>query len=239
MRGMSVSTGATSVQSTSHDAGTYERPRRLAELPDFIDGARNAAVLRRRAAVPVGALGSADVVTGRRLVRARDAHDAPWWIPASLVWSDADEVEHPEHPWFVGLATDLSWSRAVLSGLSDRLSWEGRLAHEAGAMLPLAAGVDAGGSATVFDGRVGHDVPTVHIVSDNVVRGAAGASTEAAYRRALYGDSGATDAEIGRELADVQLVLADCGLDVAVVDVGTALLRKGGVSRVSVQLLPR
>ena len=45
--------------------------------------------------------------------------------------------------------------------------------------------------------------------------------------------------EIDRELADVQLVLADAGLDVAVVDVGTAMLRKGGVARVSVQLMPR
>jgi hypothetical protein len=239
MPGMSVSTGATNVQSTSYHAGTYERPQRLTELPDFIDGARNAAVLRRRAAVPVGALGSADVVTGRRLVRARDAHDASWWIPASLVWSDADDVERPEHPWFVGLATDLSWSRAVLSGLSHRLAWEARLAHEAGAVLPLATGIPTCGTATVFDARVGHDVPTVHIVSDNVVRGAAGSTIDAAYRRALYGDRASTDVEIDRELADVQLVLADAGLDVAVVDVGTALLRKGGVSRVSVQLLPR
>ena len=91
----------------------------------------------------------------------------------------------------------------------------------------------------MFDGRIGHDVPTVHIVSDHVVRGAAGATMEAAFRRALFGDHGVTDEDVARELADIQLVLSDAGVDVAVVDVGTELLRTAGVARVSVQLMSR
>ena len=215
------------------------RPAQRTELPDLIDGAGAAAVLRRRRGVPVGALGSTDMTTGRRLVHARDIHDESWWIPASLVWSDAEESERPEHPWFVGLATDQSWSRVVLTGLSHRLAWEARLAHERGVHLPPARGVAVGATAMVLDGRLGHDVPTVHIVSANVVRGAAGVTIESAYRRALFGDRGAADGDIARELADVQLVLADAGLHIGVVDVGTQLLRAAGVARVSVQLMGR
>ena len=37
----------------------------------------------------------------------------------------------------------------------------------------------------------------------------------------------------------MQLVLADAGLDVAVVDLGTPMLRRAGVARVSVQLMGR
>ena len=46
-------------------------------------------------------------------------------------------------------------------------------------------------------------------------------------------------ARMARELADVRLVLATAGIDVAVVDVGTSMLRKAGVFRVSVQLMGR
>ena len=239
MAGMSVSTGATNVQSTTEHARSRVTPARLTELPDLIDGAGTATVLRRRPGVPVGALGSAQVTTGRRLVHARDIHDAPWWLPASLVWSDAEDAERPEHPCFVGLATDQSWSRAVLTGLSQRLAWEARLAHERGVHLPPARGVEIGATTRVLDGRLGHDVPTVHIVSENVTRGGAGVTIESAYRRALFGDRGASDGDIARELADVQLVLAEAGLHIGVVDVGTPLLRAAGVARVSVQLMSR
>ena len=194
MPGMSVSTGATNVQSTSYHAGSYELPQRLTELPDFIDGGRDAAVLRRRPAVPVGALGSADVVTGRRLVRARDVHDAPLVDPCLPGVVGRRRSRAPRTPVVrrPGHRSLLVTGRAVRPEPPPR---PGRHAWptSAGAILPLAPGVNAGRSATVFDGRVGHDVPTVHIVSDNVVRGAAGSTTEAAYRRALFGDRGATD----------------------------------------------
>ena len=95
------------------------------------------------------------------------------------------------------------------------------------------------GDATVLDGRIGHDVPTVHIVGEHVARGGAGVTIEAAYRRALFGDHGIADDDIERELADIQLVLSEAGVHVAVVDVGTALLRAAGVARVSVQLMGR
>ncbi len=44
---------------------------------------------------------------------------------------------------------------------------------------------------------------------------------------------------MARELADLRLVLGTAGLEVAVVDVGTAWLRKADVFRVSVQLMGR
>ena len=239
MGAMSVRTRATTMQPTGDQARFGHVPGRLPELPPLIDGGGAAAVLRRRAAVPVGALGAGGVSAGRRLVRATDVHDVQWWIPADVVWADAEETMRPEHPWSVGLATDRSWSRAVLAGLSDRLAWEARLAHERGEHLAVARGIAAPGDATVLDGRFGHDVPTVHIVGEHVVRGGAGVTMDAAYRRALFGDHGLAEGQIARELADIQLVLSDAGLHVAVVDVGTELLRAAGVARVSVQLMGR
>ncbi len=236
---MSVSTGATKVRSTPDEVRSHATPRRMTELPALLDGAGTITVLRRRSIVPTGSIGTGDVVAGRRLVGARDLHDAPWWVPATAVWSDAEAHERPEHPWHVGLATDHSWSRAVLTGLSSRLGWEARLAHERGEHLRVVRGLAPCGPTVVLDGRIGHDVPTVHIVSDHVVRGGAGVTMESAYRRALFGDQGMAEADVARELADMQLVLADAGLDIAVVDLGTALLRRAGVARVSVQLMGR
>jgi hypothetical protein len=236
---MSVSTSATIVRSTPDHAPSHASPRRLADVPALLDGGGAATVLRRRAIVPAGTLGSGASFAGRRLVGARDLHDAPWWIPATAIWSDAEEQERPEHPWHVGLAHDRSWSRAVLTGLSARLGHEARLAHERGEELTQVHGVGPDGSATVYDGRLGHDVPTVHIVSDHVTRSGAGVTMDSAYRRALFGDQGIAEADIARELADMQLVLADAGLHVAVVDLGTDMLRKAGFARVSVQLMGR
>jgi hypothetical protein len=240
MTTMSVSTGATRVRPTTNDhARLHASPRRLTELPALLDGAGIVTVLRRRPVMPVGSLGTGALMDGRRLVSARDLHDAPWWVPATSVWSDAEVHERPEHPCHVGLATDRSWSRAVLTGLSTRLGWEAKVAHERGETLPILDDVGPGGPATVYDGRLGHDVPTVHIVSDVVVRGGAGATMDSAYRRALFGDQGTPEVDVARELADLQLVLADAGIHVAVVDLGTAMLRKAGVARVSVQLMGR
>ena len=156
------------------------------------------------------------------------------------MWSDAEESERPEHPWFVGLATDQSWSRAVLTGLSHRLAWEARLAHERGVHLPPARGVAVGATAMVLDGRLGHDVPTVHIVSENVVRGGAGVTIESAYRRALFGDRGASDGDIERELADVAARARRRRARTSAWSTSAPqLLRAAGVARVSVQLMGR
>jgi hypothetical protein len=236
---MSVSTSATIERPTPDQAPSHANPRRLTEQPALLDGAGSVTVLRRRSTVSVGTLGSGALFSGRRLVGALDLDDSPWWIPATAVWSDAEEHERPEHPWHVGMAHDRSWSRAVLTGLSARLGHEARLAHERGDALAQVHGVGPTGPATVYDGRLGHDVPTVHIVSDNVIRSGAGVTMESAYRRALFGDQGMPEADVARELADLQLVLADAGLHVAVVDLGTAMLRKAGFARVSVQIMGR
>jgi hypothetical protein len=236
---MTVSTGATKVRPADGHVRSYASPRWLTELPALLDGEGAVTVLRRRSAVPVGGLASGELLEGRRLVGARDLHDAPWWVPATAVWSDAEEQQRPEHPWHAGLATDRSWSRAVLSGLSDRLGWEARQAFEAGESLATLDGVGQVGAATVYDGRIGHDVPTVLITSEKVTRWGAGVTAASAYRRALFGDQGLSEDDAARELADMQLVLADAGLDIAVVDIGTSLLRRAGVARVSVQLMGR
>lgn len=239
MSTMSVSPGATKVRPTPDHVRSSESRRPLPEMPTLVDGAGAVTVLRRRPAVPAGALGSGVSVEGRRLVAARDLHDAPWWVPAAAVWSDAEVRERPERPWHVGLATDRSWSRAVLTGLSNRLGWEARVALERGERLPVLRALGPCGAATVHDGRLGHEVPTVHIASPNVSRGGAGSTIESAYHRALFGDEGTPEVELARELADVELVLADAGLHVAVVDLGTSLLRHAGVFRVSIQLMTR
>ena len=142
------------------------------------------------------------------------------------MWSDAEDAIRPEHPRPAGLAHDRSWSRAVLTGLSDRLGWEARLAFERGETLATIDGIGPSGSATVYDGGLGHDLPCVLIVSDKVIRWGAGSTVESAYRRALYGDQGLSEDEVARELADMQLVLADAGVDIAVVDLGTTMLRQ-------------
>jgi hypothetical protein len=236
---MTVSTGATRVQPTVDHARAYASPRWLTEQPALLDGEGAVTVLRRRSAVPIGGLGDGDLVVGRRLVGARDLDEAPWWIPATVTWSDAEDAIRPEHPRPAGLAHDRSWSRAVLTGLSDRLGWEARLAHERGETLATIDGIAPSGSATVYDGGLGNDLPCVLIVSDKVIRGGAGITVESAYRRALFGDQGLSEDEVARELADMQLVLADGGLDIAVVDLGTTMLRRAGFARVSVQLMGR
>ncbi len=236
---MTVSTGATKVQPTVDHARAYASPRWLTEQPALLDGEGAVTVLRRRSAVPIGGLGSGEMVAGRRLVGARDLDDAPWWIPATVAWSDAEDAMRPEHPRPVGLAHDRTWSRAVLTGLSDRLGWEARMAFERGETLATIDGIGPTGSATVYDGGLGHDLPCLLIVSDRVIRWGAGITAESAYRRALFGDQALGEDETARELADMQLVLADAGLDVAVVDLGTTMLRRAGFARVSVQLMGR
>jgi hypothetical protein len=209
-------------------------PRTL-DLPAIVPGSGPVVALRRRRVVALGGLGSVAELDGERLVSAHDLAEQRWWIPAAAVWSDGDGTERPEHPWHVGLATDCSWPRAVLTGLSDRLGWEAAQARQRGARLLALNGVCPSPASTVWDGRLGHDVPTVLVTSDTTERWGAGASVSSAYRRAMFGDQGTVDA--ARELADMELILSTAGIRLAVVDLATPLMARAGVARVSVQLL--
>jgi hypothetical protein len=214
---------------------SLERPRRIAR-PAIVDLDGPVVALRPRRVIAHGALTSRRALRGDRLVSAHDLTGRPWWVPASAVWSDSDSAEHPEHPWAIGQATDTDRDRAVLTGLSDRLGWEGQRARERGRFLPELPRIDPRSTAVVYDGRLGHDVPTVVVVVDErFVRSGAGATYESAYHRALFGECGDQDAP--RELGDLDVLLAEAGITVAVVDLGTPLLRLAGVQRVSVQLL--
>ena len=232
-------TSATMVGPSTDHVRAPAGPSRPTEQPALLDGVGDVTVLRRRSTIPMGGLADRELTSGRRLVQARDLDDAPWWVPAVDVYSDAEDHAHPEHPRSVGMEHDFSWSRAVLRGLSGRLGWEAARAVDAGATVRRLTGVGPVGASVVYDGRLGHDVPCVVIESDQAIRWGAGTTFDSACRRALYGDQGLSNEDVGRELADLRLVLATAGLDVAVVDVGTSVLRKAGVFRVSVQLMGR
>jgi hypothetical protein len=208
---------------------------RTPEQPILAVGDGAVVALRHRRVVEHGALGVRGELDGDRLVSARDLANRPWWIPAGAVWSDADGADRPEHPRSVGMATDQHHARAVLSGLSDRLGWEALQAYEHGELLPVLEVRDAAEQAIVYDGRLGHDVPTVLVIGERFTRWGAGVTVESAYRRAMFVDVRTGDA--ARELADIALVLAGAGVEIGVVDLGTSLMRRAGISRVSVQLL--
>jgi hypothetical protein len=208
---------------------------RTPEQPILTIGDGAVVALRQRRVVERGALGARGELDGDRLVSARDLANRPWWIPACAVWSDAESAGRPEHPRSVGMATDQDHARAVLTGLSDRLGWEALQAYEHGAVLPTLDVGDPAEQAVIYDGRLGHDVPTVVVIGARFTRWGAGVTWEAAYRRAMFVDVRTGDA--ARELADVALVLAAAGVEVGVVDLGTSLMRRAGIARVSVQLL--
>jgi hypothetical protein len=216
-------------------ARTWSGPGRATDLPSIVVDHPAVVALRRRRVVALGALETRAELDGACLVIAYDLAERPWWVPAAAVWSDADAGGRPEHPWHVGLATDTSWHRAVLTGLSDRLGWEAKQALNSGRRLARLDDLEPGVHGTVWDGRLGHDVPTVVITNANVERWGAGVTASSAYRRALYGDQGTTDA--ARQLADIELVLTASGITVGVVDLATPLMARAGVARVSVQLL--
>jgi hypothetical protein len=225
----------TVTRSAPEHAGTCCPPGHRTALPAIVADRGPVVALRRRRVIALGALGAGTELDGERLVSARDLSGRPWWIPAAAVWTDGEAADRPEHPWHVGLATDSSWARAVLAGLSDRLGWEASRARAGGQQLAPLDDVDAASHATVWDGRLGHDVPTVLVAGDAVERWGAGVSVSCAYRRAMFGDHGTHDA--ARELADVELVLAAAGMRIGVVDLATPLMARAGVARVSVQLL--
>ncbi len=177
------------------------------------------------------------MVTGDRLVTASDVDGHSWWLPAAAVWSDADCPDTPEHPRPIGLATASTREAAFLKGISDRLGWEAVLEFERGGDLPAAPAFDGTsiGRAIVLDGRLGHAVPTVVVLGADTMRWGAGATWEAAWRRALYGDDPATDPS--RDLGQVAELLASADLAVAGVDLGTLRLSTAGVARWSAQLV--
>jgi len=193
--------------------------------------------LRQRSTIALGALSARTAARGDRLVTAHDQAGHAWWIPADVVWSDADGASHPERPFAVGLATAPTRERALLAGLSDRLGWEAVLEFERGRDLPAATALDdfTDDNVVVLDGRLDHDVPTVVVLGRDMVRWGAGATWHGAMRRAMYGDDGSLD--LGHELPDVCGLLARGGLGVAAVDLDSPLLRRAGIARCSVQIV--
>lgn len=209
---------------------------RLPEHPILAIGDGAVVALRQRRVLDLGGLAMRVELDGDRLVSAHDLANRPWWIPAAAVWSDAEHGERPEHPRSVGMATDHDRDQAVLKGLSDRLGWEALHAYEDKVSLATLDIPDPDVQAVVYDGRLTHDVPTVLVIGDRFTRWGAGATIESAYRRAMFHDVPTMDAT--RELAEMSLVLADAGMDVAVVELGTPVMQRAGISRVSVQLMP-
>ena len=212
------------------------------DAPSLVVSSTDVVALRHRPVIALGALLDRSTVEGERLVAAHDVAGRACWIPAEAVWSDAVDAERPQHPRPVGLATALSPERAYAAGLSDRLGWEAVLAFERGGQLPLidTAPADSpmnGDHLVVLDGRLGHEVPTVVVLGDDLIRWGAAATWSTAVHRALYGDDGSLAVE--DELAEVIGLLAEGGVDVVGVDLGTALLRRANVVRRSVQLSPQ
>lgn len=191
--------------------------------------------LRQRRVVQAGSLGDLAVVAGDRLVTARDAFGQAWWIPAEAVWSDADAQGSPERPRPIGLATATGRDAALLAGLSDRLGWEAVVELERG--HELAAAPECARGASVLDGRLGHDVPTVVVVSPESVRWGAGATWAAAIRRACFGQGSVTSGAAATELRELEELLGRSGVTVAGVDLDTPVLRRAGIARCSVQLM--
>jgi hypothetical protein len=211
-----------------------------ADAPALVVRSDQVVALRHRPVLALGGLRDRAPIEGDRLVTALDLAGRAYWIPADAVWSDADHAEHPQHPRPVGLATALTRARAIGTGLSDRLGWEAVLAFERGDDLPPVETVPAGEAAdrlVVLDGRLGHEIPTVVVLGDAFVRWGAAATWSTALHRALYGDDGSIAVE--HELAELATVLHRGRLDVVAVDLGSDRLRRAGVVRCSVQLVPR
>jgi hypothetical protein len=212
------------------------------DAPSLVVSSPHLVALRHRPVVALGALLDRSTVEGERLVTAHDVGGRTCWIPAEAVWSDAADAERPQHPRPVGLATALTPERAFAAGLSDRLGWEAVLVFERGGQLPFidTATADSavnGDRLVVLDGRLGHEVPTVVVLGDDLIRWGAAATWSTAVHRALYGDDGSLAVE--DELVEVIGLLGEGGLDVVGVDLGTAVLRRANVVRRSVQLIPQ
>lgn len=205
-------------------------------VPTLVVGDGSVVALRQGPVIATGALVDRTETNSRRLVSALDASGKAWWIPADAVWSDVGESAHPQHPRPIGLATARSRDGALLAGLSDRLGWEAVMEFERGGDLPVIDGALASGveELVVLDGRLGHDVPTVVIIGQDMTRWGAGGTWALALHRALFGDDGSVgDAH---ELHGVLDLLERNGIGVVAVDLATPLIRRAGVCRYSVQL---
>lgn len=216
----------------------WDNPRpQPSTVPTLVRGGGTVVAMRRRPVVALGALGTRRHVVGNHLVSALDADRRSWLIAADAVWSDGEDSLQPQRPRPVGLAMAATTERAITSGLSDRLGWEAVLELERGRDLPVVdANLDVGHrQVAALDGRLDHGVPTIVLLGDDMVRWGAGATWEAAMRRAMYGDDPSLQQD--SELTDVAAQLADQGLRLASVDLGTSLLRQAGIVRCSVQLL--
>lgn len=219
------------------DAGSWpvHAPLHHLIVPDGV-----VVALRRGATIAAGGLADRTLIgadPGAPLVAARGVDDQLWWVASGAVWTDDDAHEHPQS---IGVAASSSRERATIAGLSDRLGWEAIQALDAGRALPrLETSGDTGphDRTVVFDGRLGHTVPTVVVVGRDVTRWGAGSTWSTALTRAMHGGSGAPgDAQ---ELVVLDELLAIAGLRPVVVDVGSPRLRHRGIHRSSVQLLVR
>lgn len=136
----------------------------------------------------------------------------------------------------VGVAVADRRDRATLQGVSDRLGWEAAVAWGLGVDLPTVQIVSAG-TASVLDGRLGHNVATVVVVAEHMVRWAAGSTWEHALQRAMYSPRTPGRDGVHAELQSIADVLDEAGLSVGALDVGTEVLRSSGVYRLRVHLL--
>jgi hypothetical protein len=215
----------------------WSRPTSRTVLPTIVVGDGPVVALRRRPVVALGSLDQRITLNASRLVSAVDLGGKAWWVPAAAVWPDGGREGQPQRPLAIGLAAGRGWEITVLAGLSDRLGWEANVARQRGRELPVLGELSGshGDGTTVYDGRLGHDVPTVVVVKDSVALWGAGSTFAAAHHRAMFGDHAAVGhpGELGL-LGDL-LTLA--GLDVAVVDLGTPVFKRVGVERLQVQLL--
>jgi hypothetical protein len=233
---MTLISGSSTVGNLA-ESQPWERALAPARLPTIVTENGPVAALRRRPVVALGSLVERLMLDTPRLVSAVDLSGRAWWIPAVAVWADADNGGQPQHPRAIGLASGRSREAAVLAGLSDRLGWEANAARERGRVLPELddVGVDHGDGTTVYDGRLGHGIPTVVVVRDAVALWGAGSTFAAAYHRALFGHQGSTGPT--GELDMLRAWLTAVGLDVVVVDMGSPVIEQAGVQRLQVQLL--
>lgn len=237
--------------STRRAANVWDEPggggSDVAEGPRIVDphavGDDGVLLLRARQAIIAGGLQHGVAGGGRRMVCGHSPSGAVVWLPAVAVWPDADErpdsltFEGVGRPWSVGLGVAGDRPSAVLAGLSDRLGWEAYRAFERGAELPLARRVVQPnvGDVVLIDGRLGHDVPTVLAIGSQSVHWGIGSTWERATRRALYGG---VDGDTGSELdAVVARLESTSPYELATVDLGSAVLARAGVHRLSVQIV--
>ncbi len=219
------------------------------ELPALMPTDGKVVAMRRRPVLALGGLHGRTMTSpsknGGQLVAAYDLAGSTWWIPAEVVWTDSSTQDRPQHPRSIGLTTAVNEPAALLAGISDRLGWEAMELREHGLDLPALdasmfstdPGPYRSGSTLLFDGRLDHDVPTVVVAGQHVLRWGAGRTWDDALHRAMYCSAAPGSATSPcDELASVSSQLGAAGLAIGAVDLGTMLLRSAGIVRYSVQL---